>query len=148
MTHMNNNSLTGRITRDPELRTLPNGESNVNFILAVERDYVGKDGTKGCDWIPCVAFGNKANYIGNYVKKGDKLGVQGKLQSRSYQNQRNETVTVIEVLVEKVETLARVGNAPVTQSEPQQEPVVQHTHKVIEEKINVPEEIADDDLPF
>lgn len=144
---MNNNNLSGRITRDPELRTLSNGESNVNFTLAVNRDYVGKDGTKPCDWIPCVAFGNKATFISNYVKKGDLLGVQGKLQTRSYQNQRNETVNVTEVLVEKVEILARVGNAPVQVTQPQ-EPVVQHTHKVIEEKINVPEEIADDDLPF
>ena len=70
--------LIGRLTKKPELKSTPNGKSVCNFTLAVQRD---KDNT---DFIPCVMWGKTAEVLAQYTDKGSLVGVDGRLQVRSY----------------------------------------------------------------
>lgn len=70
--------LIGRLTKKPELKSTPNGKSVVNFTLAVQRD---KDNT---DFINCIAWSKTAEVLAQYTDKGSLVGVDGRLQVRSY----------------------------------------------------------------
>lgn len=102
---MNKAILTGRITKDVELRTTQNGIANVVFTLAVNRGYKDANGNYPADFINCVAWRQQAEYMANYVKKGYLLAVEGQIQVRTYQNQHGQTVYVTEVMCESVENL-------------------------------------------
>lgn len=101
---MNRVNLTGRITRDPEVR---NGASSsfVGFSLAVDRGYKDANGQRSADFINCIAFRSQADFIGRYVKKGNMLAIEGRLQTRSYQDQNGQNRQVMEVVVDNVENL-------------------------------------------
>ena len=102
---MNNVILTGRITRDPELRYTQAGVPSVNFSIAVDRQFKDAMGNRQADFINCVAWRNQADFISRYIRKGYMLCVQGRLQSRSYQGQDNQTHYVTEVVCESVENM-------------------------------------------
>ena len=102
---MNNVSLTGRITKDPELRFTQNGNACCMFTLAINRKYKDKNGEIPVDFIPCVAWGNQATFINDYVVKGNLLEVAGNIQSRTYQTQSGENRQVVEVVVDSVSNL-------------------------------------------
>lgn len=139
---MNSINLTGRITKDPEIKYLQNGTANVAFNIAVDRGYTDKDGSKQADFIPCVAWRHSAEFISKYVKKGNLLEITGQLQSRSYQTQNGETRVVLEVMVNTVANLTpRDSNA---QSKPQSQPQAQKPQPVQEDMFDIP----DEDLPF
>lgn len=80
---MNRIMLLGRLTKDPEIRYTPSGACVAQFTLAVDRPYT-KDGSREADFIPCVTWGKTSETIGNYVHKGQRLLVEGRLQIRSY----------------------------------------------------------------
>lgn len=102
---MNKVLLTGRITKDVELRQTQSGISNVSFSLAVDRGYKDPQGNRLADFINCVAWRQQAEFLGNYVKKGYMLAVEGTLQVRNYQNQQGQTIYVTEVICDRVENL-------------------------------------------
>lgn len=102
---MNRVSLTGRITRDPEIRYSSNGASYLMFTIAVDRQQRDANGQRMADFINCAAFGQIADFMSRYVKKGFMLAVSGRLQSRSYQGKDGQTVYVTEVVCENVENL-------------------------------------------
>ncbi|UZQ51606.1 single-stranded DNA-binding protein [Clostridium kluyveri] len=82
---MNNIQLVGRLTRDPELNYTPgNGLAIVKFTLAVERPRFDKSKPKEADFINCVMFGKRSETIANYVQKGHRFGVIGRLQINKY----------------------------------------------------------------
>lgn len=90
---MNKVTLLGRLAQDPEIRYTNNGKAVTNFTMAVDR---GKD--KGADFIPVVFWDKTAETIGNYVKKGQRLLIEGRLQVRSYENTNGEKRRVTEVV--------------------------------------------------
>jgi single-strand DNA-binding protein len=97
-------SLIGRFGQDPELRTV--GETYVaNFSLARNRDYAPKDGEKETDWIECTAWGKLAETISKYLHKGDRIGITGSLQTRTYQNNAGVKIKSTFVNVESIEFL-------------------------------------------
>lgn len=96
---MNNITLTGRMVKDPELKYTTNNTAVLTFTLAVSRN---KEET---DWIPCVAWKAGAELIAKYVKKGDKLGITGRLQSRSWETKDGEKRSTLEVITNEVEFL-------------------------------------------
>ncbi len=102
---MNKVILIGRTTKQIELRTTTTGTSVANFSLAVTRSFKNANGEYESDFFNCIAFGKLAETIKNYVNKGDRLGVEGRLQSRSYQNTEGKNVYVTEVIVENIEFL-------------------------------------------
>lgn len=102
--------LVGRLTKDPELRV---GQSNVavaNFNLAVNRPFTGKDGERGADFINCVVFRKQAENVNQYLKKGSLCGVDGRIQTRNYENKEGQRVYVTEVVCESVQFLEPKGS--------------------------------------
>ena len=102
---MNKVILIGRTTKQIELRTTTTGTSVANFSLAVTRNFKNAMGEYESDFFNCIAFGKLAETISKYVNKGDKLGVEGRLQARSYQNSEGKNVYVTEVIIENIEFL-------------------------------------------
>lgn len=95
--------LTGRLTNDPELRKTQSGLSVCSFRLAVDRPKQKGQDDAVTDWISCQAWRQAADYICNYAKKGALLAVDGRLQTRSYDNSNGQKVHITEVVCEKVE---------------------------------------------
>lgn len=79
--------LVGRLTKDPEYRTTPSGVSVATFTLAVNRTFTNAQGEREADFINCVVFRRQADNVNNYLSKGSLAGVDGRLQSRNYENQ-------------------------------------------------------------
>ena len=100
---MNKVILVGRLTRDPELRSTTSGFNTANFSVAVQRNFKNKDGNFDADFINCVAFRNQADFISKYFKKGNMIGLEGRIQSRSYDANDGTKRYVTEVLVDNVE---------------------------------------------
>ncbi len=85
--YLNKVFLYGNLTRDPELRALPSGQQVANFALATNRTFTDKDGRKqdSTEYHNIVAFGRQAEVIGQYMKKGRPLFVEGRIQTRSWE---------------------------------------------------------------
>ncbi|MBQ3253658.1 MAG: single-stranded DNA-binding protein [Acholeplasmatales bacterium] len=102
---MNKVTLTGRITKDPEIRYTSSGAASLQFTIAVDRALRDANGNRQADFISCVAWAQQADFISRYVRKGNMLGIVGRIQTRNYQGQDNQVHYVTEVIVEAVENL-------------------------------------------
>ena len=93
--------LMGNLTRDPEVRTTPGGQSVANFSLAVNRTWKGSDGNQqeSVSYIDCVAWGRTGEVIAQYMQKGRPLLVSGRLDQRSWEQDGNKR-SKVEVIVE------------------------------------------------
>lgn len=108
---MNNIQLVGRLTRDPELTYTPgNGLAIVKFTLAVERPRFDKSKPKEADFINCVMFGKRAETIANYVQKGHRFGVIGRLQINKYVDKDGNNRWSSDVIVNDFEFMQDKGN--------------------------------------
>ncbi len=99
---VNNVTLLGRITRDPEVKAVGNGSAVCNFTLAVNRNFKNQQGEYEADFINVVAFGNTAQRMQQYVAKGNLLAVTGRIQTRNYENNMGQRVYVTEVVANNV----------------------------------------------
>lgn len=99
---MNHVALVGRLTQDPEIKELGDGTYRVSVTLAVARDYRNSDGVIDTDFIRCTLWNGIASATRDYCRKGDVIGIRGKLHSRTYETENKEKRTVLEVFVEKV----------------------------------------------
>src|SRR5690625_753919 len=102
---INRVTLVGRLTRDPELRYTQSGVAVVNFTLAVNRNFKNKDGEYEADFINCQAWRRTAEVAAEYLKKGSLTGVDGRIQTRSYENDEGNRIFVTEVVAESVQFL-------------------------------------------
>lgn len=105
---INNVTLVGRLTKDPEIRYTPNGVAVCNFTLAVNRPFK-KDGETEADFINVVVWRKPAESAANYLKKGSLAGVTGSIQTRNYEGQDGKKVYVTEVLADRVQFLDTKG---------------------------------------
>ena len=142
--------LVGRITRDPETQQTNTGIPYVRFTLAVNRPFKDQNGERQADFINCVAWRNQADFLKNFVKKGNQLAIEGRIQTNSYQDANGNNRQAFDILVESVSNLEPVsknegyqpqppfgnGFQPVSQPMSHQEPNVMEF------------EASDDDLPF
>lgn len=96
---MNISILIGRLTKDPELRHTPQGTATTTFNIAVERER--KDG--GADFLTVVVWGNTAEFICKYMRKGSKLAVRGRIQTRDYEGKDGQKHYVTEVVADRAE---------------------------------------------
>lgn len=94
--------LMGRFTKDPELRSTPQGESVVSFSVAVDRDYTEQDGTRKADFINCVAWKKTAEFISQYFNKGSMAVIDGRLQTRSWEGTDGKKGFATEVIVNNI----------------------------------------------
>ena len=108
----------GRIVKDIELKQTPNGTYVAEFTLAVNRNFKNAEGNYEADFIDCVAFKQAAETIRKYVHKGDKFGVEGRIQVRSYTNKEGNKRYVTEVVVEQFEFVEPKKSVDVAPEEP------------------------------
>ena len=101
--------LTGRLTKDIEIKKSASSLSVTTFTVASDRSK-SKDKEKETDFISCVAWRNIADYLNNYAHKGDMVALEGRLQTRNYDNTRGEKVYVTEVIVDNIQLLAQAQN--------------------------------------
>lgn len=104
---MNNVSLIGRMTRDPELIYTQSGMAVASFNLAVNRKFKNQDGNYEADFINCVIWNKSAETLSNHCKKGHRIGVVGRIQTRNYDNPQGQKVYVTEVIVESFDFLEK-----------------------------------------
>ena len=93
--------LIGRFTRDPELRSTPQGTSTCSFSLAVDRNYQSAGGERQADFINCVAWRQTAEFISKYFQKGNMVCVEGSIQTRSWKDNEGNNRYVTEVVVDR-----------------------------------------------
>lgn len=106
---MNRTVLVGRLTADPTLKYTPSGAAVATFTLAVNRTFTNQQGEREADFINCVVWRKAAENVANFLKKGSLAGVDGRLQSRSYEGQDGKKVYVTEVVAESVQFLDSKG---------------------------------------
>lgn len=141
--------LTGRLTRDPELKFGQSGKAYSRFSLAVDRMF-SKDGD--VDFINCVAFGKTAELIGEYLRKGKKAGVTGKLQMNRYEVNGEKRISY-DVIVDTVEFLepknAPAGGYDTPSYNPEPEYVAPRPNPVEARKVDdMRSDDIDDEFPF
>lgn len=137
---INNVVLIGRLTRDAELRYTPSNIAVATFNLAVNRNFKNDNGDREADFINVVMWRQQAENFANWVKKGNLVGITGRIQTRSYDNQQGQRVYVTEVVAESFQILEKKDNSANNASMENQIPPSF-------EKTN-PMDISDDDLPF
>ena len=97
--------LVGRLTRDPELRNTNSGNAVCTFTLAVDNRMKNPDGSKSASFITCVVFSQQAENVSQFVRKGSLVGVEGRLNQRSYDRKDGTKASVIEVICDSVQFL-------------------------------------------
>lgn len=153
---LNSVCLVGRLTRDPELKYTTSNIAVATFNLAVNRNFKDANGERETDFINCVIWRQQAENLANWAKKGALIGITGRIQTRSYENQQGQRVYVTEVVAENFQMLesraAREGgNANQGNTIGQQAPQPQGPNFARESSPygnSNPMDISSDDLPF
>ena len=102
---MNTVQLVGRLTRDVELRFTSSGTAVGSFTIAVNRNFTNQQGEREADFISCVIWRKAAENLANFTRKGSLIAIDGRLQTRSYDNQQGQRVYVTEVVVNNFDLL-------------------------------------------
>lgn len=102
---INRSVLVGRLTRDPELRYTSGGAAVASFTLAVNRSFTNQNGEREADFINCVIWRKAAENFANFTHKGSLVGIDGRIQTRNYENQQGQRVYVTEVVVDNFSLL-------------------------------------------
>lgn len=155
---MNKAILIGRLTKDPELRTTPTGRNVCQFSVAVSRNFTNANGEREADFINCVVWDKQAENLVKYQKKGNQIAVEGRIQTRNYDDKDGKKIYVTEIFVSNVTFLDSKGsNDSVNNLE---EPPVKPGSITTEQIDSMPTandpfanfgnevQINDDDLPF
>lgn len=142
---MNKVILMGRLTREPEVRYSQgeNAMAIARYTLAVDRRYK-KENEQTADFINCVAFGKIAQIAENYLHKGTKIVVSGRIQTGSYTNKDGQKVYTTDVVVEEIE----FAESKSSQNEYTEAPQGRPTPADADGFINVPDNVEDEGLPF
>lgn len=106
---MNKAILIGRLTRDPELRTTPTGRNVCQFSVAVNRTFTNANGEREADFINCVVWDKQAENLSKYQKKGNQIAVEGRIQTRNYDDKDGKRVYVTEILANNISFLDSKG---------------------------------------
>ncbi|WNS75244.1 single-stranded DNA-binding protein [Bacillus sp. DTU_2020_1000418_1_SI_GHA_SEK_038] len=102
---INQVTLVGRLTKDPELKRTPEGTAVTNVTVAVNRQYRNQQGEIGADFVQCTLWKKTAENTSRYCRKGSLIGITGRIQTRHYNNQEGTRVYVTEVLADSVRFL-------------------------------------------
>lgn len=137
---LNSVCLVGRLTKDPELRYTPNNRAVATFSLAVNRNFKSQNGEREADFINCVIWRQQAENLANWAKKGALIGITGRIQTRSYENQQGQRVYVTEVVADNFQLLESRKDREGGQSQGYSQPDFSRQTE--------PFSIDDDSLPF
>jgi len=133
--------LIGRLTKDPELRYTPNGVAVSTFTLAVSRNYSNQQGQRETDFITIVTWKGLAETVANYLKKGRLTAVEGRMQTRNYDNNEGKKVYITEIVAANVRFLESNNKTSddSRNSPSEKDPFINEGNPI---------DISDDDLPF
>lgn len=166
---INSVSLTGRLTRDIELRHTQSGTAVGSFTIAVDRQFINAQGQRETDFVNCVIWRKSAENLSKFTRKGSMIGVMGHLQVRNYENNQGQRVYVTEVVVENFALLESKATTQAHAAEGTQAPtqsVQNYGGQSTVQSTNTPQspqtaptadpfanngqpiDISDDDLPF
>lgn len=137
---INNVALVGRMAGDAELRYTPNNQAVATFRLAVNRTFKNQNGEREADFINCVIWRQQAENLVNWSKKGALIGITGRIQTRSYENQQGQRVYVTEVVADNFQLLESRKDREAGQSQGYSQ---QDFSRQAE-----PMDILEEDLPF
>lgn len=145
---LNNAIIMGRLTADTEIRTTNAGKEVTSFTVAVDRSFVKDGEDRQADFINVVAWGNTAMFINRYFSKGSMIAIQGRIQTRNYEDKQGNKRTAFEIVASDVSFCGsknEIGQAP--------DPLEQVKQKMTEAGIPTTSgdfEMIDDDaeLPF
>jgi len=165
--------LVGRLTKDPELKYTQGGVAVTRFTLAVNRTFSNQQGEREADFINCVTWRKQAENTANFLRKGSLAGIEGRIQTSSFDGQDGKRVFMTEVVADSVQFLeprnansersgaAYGGNAPRNEqpyyqnqqpNQQYQQPAQQQNYtRTDDDPFSVgsgPIEVSDDDLPF
>lgn len=149
--------LVGRLTKDPELHYTPSGIAMARFTLAVNRTFKSENGEHQADFINCIVWRKQAENTANFLKKGSLAGVEGRIQTGSYEGQDGKRVYTTDVVADSVQFLEpRNGQAQQNNSNNGQPQHHQRSHSEYQQPPQAdpftnnsgPTEVTDDDLPF
>ena len=142
--------LVGRITRDPETQQTSAGIPYVRFTVAVNRPFKDQNGERPADFINCIAWRAQAEFLQKFVKKGNQLAVEGRIQTNSYTDANGNNHQAFDILVESVSNLE-----PASKNDGYQpQPPFGNGFQPVSQPVSQPEtnhqefEVSDDDLPF
>ncbi|CAK1231551.1 Single-stranded DNA-binding protein (Ssb) [Fructobacillus tropaeoli] len=136
---INRVTLIGRVTRDIEPKYTNNGTAVASFSLAVERDFKNQNGEKETDFFNVVTWRKGAEIVAQYAGKGSLLAVEGRLETRQYENRDGQKVNVVEVNADRFQFLD-------SKKDTQRDPFNQQQAQPKQEKQD--DFISDSDLPF
>ncbi|MFH5881597.1 single-stranded DNA-binding protein [Liberiplasma polymorphum] len=139
--------LVGRLTKDPELRRTANDIPVATFTLAVNRQFSNPSGEREADFIQCVVWRRQAETVEQYLSKGSLVGVEGRIQTRSYDDQDGNRKYITEIVCDSVqflETKASQENSSNYNNEKESQPRQQQSKKTS----SIPDIVTEDDLPF
>lgn len=146
---MNKCILVGRLTKDSELRSTNSGLSVSSFPIAINRTFKNKNGGYDTDFLSITLYGKQAENISKYLVKGTQVGIDGRIQTRNYENEEGKKVYVTEVIAENVELL---GSKKETSNEVRQAEEVKEVDPFKEmteqERFNQECDDLSDELPF
>ena len=108
---INNVVLVGRMTRDAVLRYTPQNQAVATFTLAVNRNFKNQSGEREADFINVVIWRQQAENLANWAKKGTLIGITGRIQTRTYENQQGQHVYVMEVVADNFQILQNRNKA-------------------------------------
>lgn len=145
--YLNKAMVIGNLTRDPEIKSLPSGIRVASFSVATNRVWKDKNGVKqeSVDYHNIVVFGRQAEIVGQYMKKGSSILVEGRMQTRSWDDASGVKKYRTEVIADRIQFGPRTGGAPagVGSAPPQED------DKKALDTIEYPEEeINPEDIPF
>lgn len=154
--------LVGRLTKDPELKYTQGGVAVCRFTLAVNRTFSNQSGEREADFINCVTWRKQAENTANFLRKGSLVGIEGRIQTSSFDGQDGKRVFMTEVVADSVQFLepksnrseqpdssyqsGQVSNGTNTQQYQQQSQTGGYERDPFPE--STPIEVSDDDLPF
>lgn len=161
---MNKALLIGRLTRDPELRSTSTGRNVCQFSIAVNRNFTNANGEREADFINCVVWDKQAENLVKYQKRGNQIAVDGRIQTRNYEDKDGKRVYVTEILANNISFLDSKGTNTSSNDfnslpEPPREDSVSSSSSMSSmETVSVDKdpfeafgdsiEISDNDLPF
>lgn len=142
--------LVGRLTKDVELRYTPSGVANARFTLAVNRTFSNQQGEKEADFINIVVWRKQAENTANFLKKGSLAGVEGRIQTGSYEGQDGKRVYTTDVVADSVQFLEPKSTTNGQGTTPQTNQQQNYTRVDDDPFANNsgPIGVSDDDLPF
>ena len=132
---MNNVSLIGRLTKDPDSRQAADNKTVARLTVACDRR--SKDA--GADFISCVAFDKTADFISKYFRKGMKIAITGSIRTGNYTKDNGDKVYTTDVVVNNAEFVEKKADAPETIGQPTENPT--------DEFMKIPDNI-DEEIPF